>query len=110
MNTRISGREGVIASSRSGQRSTLLRTIASLSFFVLAALALACTRGGDSTEVRTEGATGDGVPQAASRGFAIGPAVLVPPGYQPPTDRVDSTGAYLPVNDRPTLVYLEAIW
>ncbi len=46
----------------------------------------------------------------AALGFSTGPAVLVPPGYDPPDDRVDSTGAYLPVNGKPTLVYLEAIW
>jgi hypothetical protein len=43
-------------------------------------------------------------------GFPTGPAVLVAPDHDPPDDRVDSTGAYLPVNGKPTLVYLEAIW
>jgi len=42
--------------------------------------------------------------------FPTGPAVLVPVAYEPPTDRVDSTGAYLPVNGKPTVVVVDAIW
>ena len=30
--------------------------------------------------------------------------------YQPPEDRVASTGAYLPSNGKPTLVFVDAIW
>ena len=37
-------------------------------------------------------------------------AVTVPPGYQPPADRVPTTGAYLPANGKPTLVFVDAIW
>lgn len=47
---------------------------------------------------------------SAEYAFPTGPAVLVEPGYEAPTDRVDSTGAYLPVNGKPTLVLVEAIW
>lgn len=47
---------------------------------------------------------------AATAAFPGGAAVTVPPGYQLPADRVDSTGAYLPVNGKPTLVYVDAIW
>ena len=39
-----------------------------------------------------------------------GGAVTVPRGYEPPTDRVPSTGASIPVNGKPTLVYVDAIW
>lgn len=55
----------------------------------------------------TAGAGGDAAisPAAAGR-----PAVTVPAGYVPPGDRVDSTGAYVPVNGKPTLVYVDAIW
>ena len=49
-------------------------------------------------------------PPADTAGFPTGPSVLVPPAYDPPDDGVDSTGAYLPVNGKPTLVYLHAIW
>jgi thiol-disulfide isomerase/thioredoxin len=42
--------------------------------------------------------------------FPTGPAVLVPIDYEPPTDRVDSTGAHLPVNGKPTVVLVDAIW
>lgn len=43
-------------------------------------------------------------------GFPTGPAVLVAASYEPPTDRVDSTGAFLPANGKPTLVFVDAIW
>ena len=33
-----------------------------------------------------------------------------PAGYEPPADRVPSTGAWLPANGRPTLVFVDAIW
>jgi hypothetical protein len=42
--------------------------------------------------------------------FPTGPAVIVEAGYVPPEDRVDSTGAYLPANGKPTLVFVDAIW
>ena len=42
--------------------------------------------------------------------YATGPAVVVAAGYEPPDDRVDSTGAYLPSNGKPTLVFVDAIW
>lgn len=42
--------------------------------------------------------------------FPTGPAVLVEEGFEPPEDRVASTGAYLPVNGKPTLVMVDAIW
>lgn len=42
--------------------------------------------------------------------FPTGPAVLVPAGYEPPGDIIDSTGAHLPANGKPTLVYVDAIW
>jgi len=37
-------------------------------------------------------------------------AVLVADNYEPPADRVPSTGAYLPSNGKPTLVFVDAIW
>lgn len=42
--------------------------------------------------------------------FPTGPAVTVPDDYTPPGDRVDHTGAYLPANGKPTLVFVDAIW
>ena len=39
-----------------------------------------------------------------------GPTVLVANGYQAPQDRVDSTGAFVPANGQPTLVWVDAIW
>ena len=43
-------------------------------------------------------------------GFPTGPAVTVAADYAPPADHVPSTGAYLPANGKPTLVYVDAIW
>ncbi len=49
---------------------------------------------------------------AASGGitFPTGPAVLVAADYQPPKGKVDSTGAFLPANGKPTVVWVDAIW
>ncbi len=47
---------------------------------------------------------------AVTPSFPTGPAVTVPMSYEPPEDRVASTGAYLPANGKPTLVYVDAIW
>ncbi len=37
-------------------------------------------------------------------------AVLVAADYEPPKNRIDSTGAYIPGNGKPTLVFVDAIW
>ena len=42
--------------------------------------------------------------------FPTGPAVAVAAGYTHPEDHVPSTGAYLPVNGQPTVVFVDAIW
>lgn len=42
--------------------------------------------------------------------FPTGPAVAVAAGYAHPEDHVPSTGAYLPVNGQPTVVFVDAIW
>lgn len=47
---------------------------------------------------------------ARERDFPAGPAFAVRAGYEPPADRVPSTGAWLPANGRPTLVFVDAIW
>ena len=85
----------------------------------LAALALACAAlvaactGGDEGAPASSGTAAPataGTPAAAGLGFPTGPAVLVAADYQYPGDRVDSTGAYLPANGKPTLVFVDAIW
>lgn len=55
-----------------------------------------------------EAAGGSG--EARERDFPTGPAFAVRAGYEPPADRVPSTGAWLPANGRPTLVFVDAIW
>lgn len=66
-------------------------------------LAVAC---GDDSASDGQFAQRDG----SSAGFPTGPAVMVPDGYTPPNDHVPSTGAWLPDNEQPTLVFVDAIW
>ena len=49
-------------------------------------------------------------PDAVSYDFPTGEAVLVPMGYEHSGDHVDNTGAFLPTNGKPTLVFVDAIW
>jgi hypothetical protein len=69
---------------------------------VVAALMVGCGQSEAPVSVATTSAS----PPAAS---ADG-AVRVPQGYAPPTDRVPSTGATVPANGKPTLVFVDAIW
>ena len=73
-----------------------------------AVLIAACSGGDEDSSAPSAGSSAPTT--AADGGFPTGPAVLVPDGYQFPGDRVDSTGAYLPVNGKPTLVFVDAIW
>ena len=100
-----------IAFPRSRRRPPSPPRLASLLLPLLAALVTAAACG--SSEEPAPGAGSSGAspaPTEVAFDFATGPVVLISEGYEPPTDRVDSTGAYLPVNDQPTLVFLEAIW
>ena len=80
----------------------------------LALLAVAC--GGTDTDAPADGPSTqlEAPPVADLAGVALaiptGEAVTVPPGYEPPLDHIDSTGAHLPVNGKPTLVFVDAIW
>jgi hypothetical protein len=84
----------------------------------VALFALAC--GGSSPGVTAtaevspspEAATGSGggPSEVAEYDFPTGEAILVAAGYTHPDDRVDNTGAYLPANGKPTLVFVDAIW
>ena len=76
-----------------------------------AALAAACS-GGDDDRGDAGPAASPAPTAAAAPGdaFPTGPAVLVAADYQPPGNRVDSTGAYLPANGKPTFVFFDAIW
>jgi hypothetical protein len=68
--------------------------------------------GSDSGGAATEGddASVGGVASGGGYDFPTGPPVTVPVGYEPPDSYVASTGAYLPVNGKPTLVFVDAIW
>jgi len=77
-------------------------------------VALACSSGGTPETATPAPDTTDPAttPVASSTEFAFptGPAVVVEAGYAPPEDRVPTTGAFLPANGKPTLVYVDAIW
>ena len=89
---------------------------------IVGALALAACSGGDAdTEAPAASAAAAlaasaTAPAASSDSaapvydFATGPAVLVSSDFEPSTERIDSTGAYLPANGKPTLVFVDAIW
>ena len=38
------------------------------------------------------------------------PAVMVSADYKVPKDYVDNTGAYIPQNGKPTIVFVDSIW
>ena len=94
----------------------------SLLLLACAALIAACSGGGEGdpapaataspTAAATATATATASVTQTAQGYAFptGPAVLVAAEYQPPEDRVASTGAYLPSNGKPTLVFVDAIW
>jgi hypothetical protein len=86
---------------------------------LLVALTAACSSGDEAASTPAEQTSGAASTAAGttSRGgaasgvdFPTGPAVLVAQGYTPLKDRIDNTGAYLPANGKPTLVFVEAIW
>lgn len=82
-----------------------------LAITLFVAIAAACSSGSDpkASSVTTDGAAAT---SAATNGasFPTGPAVLVANGYQAPKNKVDSTGAFLPANGKPTVVWTDAIW
>ena len=71
---------------------------------VVALGATACASGGPTPGAPAASATG------GTDDFPTGPVVSIPAGFQPSQDHVDRTGAYLPANGKPTLVYVDAIW
>lgn len=93
---------------------------------IVAFLAAACTSGATTDSDASISATGspEGRPSAngslsgpaptsattSNRRFPTGPAVLVAADYAPPKGKVDSTGAFIPANGKPTLVWVDAIW
>ena len=78
--------------------------IALAAVFALGALLAAACDGGAS----------DAAPRAervgSTTGIPTGPAVTVPEGHAPPRGRIASTGAWVPDNGRPSLVFVDAIW
>ena len=101
---------------RSHQRRARVVSLAPL-VLACAALIAACS-GGDrevlpeatATATPEETATPAATPTPEAYTFPAGPAVRVAADYQPPEDGVASTGAYLPANGKPTLVFVDAIW
>jgi hypothetical protein len=92
---------------------------------VLAAALLSCTGATAPPGQPPDQPSGEGSPSGQPSGgapgaaaspdgrtfdFPTGAAVTVTEGYEPPSDRVASTGAHLPANGKPTLVFVDAIW
>jgi hypothetical protein len=77
---------------------------------LVALLAMAVVTAGCGSSETPRTTAGDTAGAAPVFSFPTGPAVLVPAGYAPPTGHVDSTGAHLPANGKPTLVLVDAIW
>ncbi len=82
----------------------------SIVFALLAGLALiaACSGGDEGAPAPSAGSSA--ATAAADGAFPTGPAVLVPADFQYSSEQVDSTGAYVPSNGKPTLVFVDAIW
>lgn len=95
-------------------RPHLPRLLILAALALLALAAVACGGSGEATPTATPEATSDdsaaGAVGTVEFPYPTGPAVLVPEGYEPPRDRVDSTGAFIPANGKPTLVFVDAIW
>jgi hypothetical protein len=66
--------------------------------------------GSSVAAVGTDAPLDDGTNTEPTFDFPTGEPVLVPVGYQHPRDHVDNTGAFLPTNGKPTLVFVDAIW
>ena len=91
--------------------SSIVRTTGVLAMLIACtALIAACTGGADGGDAAPATAALPAAPVDSGSGFPTGPAVLVAADYQYPGDRVDSTGAYLPSNGKPTIVFVDAIW
>ena len=117
-------------SSRFGDHRSAVVRLALPALGLVALVAAGCSGGGGeepaplSTATATEAAPlstatpSEAAPLATAApteavgalGFPTGPAVTVAADYAPPADHVPSTGAYLPANGKPTLVYVDAIW
>ena len=79
--------------------------IASLLALVVGVMLAAACGGGGASEAppRAERV-------ASTEGIPTGPAVTVPADYEAPRGHVPSTGAWLPANGQPSLVFVDAIW
>lgn len=97
--------------------------------FLIILVAGACSGEADGSRFSTELSTGQDAADATTKvseeagsseltsgkivvgfPFPTGPVSVVAVGFKPPRDRVVSTGAYLPVNGKPTLVFVDSIW
>ena len=85
------------------KRTIALRTLVVAALLGTAGLMAACSSGGPgaSTPAGGSAATTSMTAPGAGTGTAGAPA---------PRATVASTGASIPVNDRPTLVFVDAIW
>ena len=93
----------------SGAVAMLLKQ-ARLPALVLLLLAGAMLLAGCSADEKGSAAPSAAPTPVAGGDFPTGPAALVSADFQHSADKVDSTGAFLPANGKPTLVFVDAIW
>ncbi len=92
--------------------SSIVRATGILALLIACTALIAACTGGDDDDAGSAAPTAaePAAPVDSGSGFPTGPAVLVAADYRYPDDRVASTGAYLPANGKPTLVFVDAIW
>ncbi|MYA20066.1 MAG: hypothetical protein F4Z25_07360 [Chloroflexi bacterium] len=93
--------------------SSIVRATGILALLIACTALIAACTGGDDDDAGSAAPSTAAEPAApvdSGSGFPTGPAVLVAADYRYPDDRVASTGAYLPANGKPTLVFVDAIW
>lgn len=98
------------------------RLVAPIALAAFALVAAACGSGAteatptseapasSAAAVATGAALDSGTSAEPTFDFPTGEPVLVPVGYEHPRAHVDNTGAFLPTNGKPTLVFVDAIW
>ncbi len=92
-------------------RTYTRRVKPALAITLLVAMTAACSSGSDPAASLVAADSSPASSAAvAGAAFPTGPAVLVASDYQAPKNKVDSTGAFLPANGKPTVVWTDAIW
>tara|TARA_B100000530_G_scaffold210479_1_gene134722 strand:+ start:53 stop:340 length:288 start_codon:yes stop_codon:yes gene_type:complete len=70
----------------------------------IAFMFLSCSGQGNSANAELNDSRNTSVQQSTL------PAIMVSADYKIPKDYVDNTGAYIPQNGKPTIVFVDSIW